>query len=842
VIDCLVASPPYAESQTTAGNAGNRIKQETWGIGKRLCVDDGYGHAEGQLGAMKPGSVESTLQNNQESIMPRTEESQPANATSQKSAENVRESMQATATVETQTWQGCYDSSWRGAIVPEAFAHPAKAARGLLCRILDFLLEQGYVRRGDTILDPFGGVGTTAIEGASRGLRVVCCELEQRFVDLATGFDCDGTVEGHEEAVSPEPIPAIPGGWFVKLRFPLEYWGADGVGYAGAIPDSVAGFPSKAAATRLARQLFQAQPKGDHSPRSWYTTYHVEPVPAGMSEPGTCWVCDRPARCGKKEEHEAHHVQGNMELHRRTWTTFGDPLPVVLQGDSRQLVRVLGAAGYGGLVSSPPWQDQGTSHDTQENYDKLREAIVRDNTSGDGTRRLGRCTAQDYGQTEGQLGAMPPGEAPAALVSSPPWERNNLQGGATNNPALLDAVERDCNGAWGRKTPFQDYGTTEGQLGSMPPGEAPAALVSSPPWQGSIAGEPRDDNSVLGQQQRGENHLGKGRCQALGRSTEQNYGTTEGQLGAMPAGEAPAALVSSPPFVQSTGGKDSGIYGAQKGTNDYPGVKIGSHYMAGDQGDTPGQLGSMKEGEAPAALVSSPPWVDGDVRGPSHAQSDTPSKEATLAHFEGRGGPAFLDKTYGTTEGQLGTLPPGTPPGEAASAGAEGLVSSPPWEDQAVDHDTKENYWKLTQACIRDGNAHGSLKLAPSVGESYGHAPGQLGNEQGDTFWFAARQIVAQCWHVLKPGAVAVWIVKPFVRNKALVDFPGQWRALCESLGFRTFLIVEASLSKTGRHPSLFGGEETKTVKRQSFFRRLAEKKGSPAIESEIVLFMRRIP
>jgi len=54
-------------------------------------------------------------------------------------------------------------------------------ARGLLCRILDFMLQQGWLKRGDTVLDPFSGVGTTAIEAASRGIRAVGVELEERF-------------------------------------------------------------------------------------------------------------------------------------------------------------------------------------------------------------------------------------------------------------------------------------------------------------------------------------------------------------------------------------------------------------------------------------------------------------------------------------------------------------------------------------------------------------------------------------------------------------------------------------------------------------------------------------
>jgi len=32
-------------------------------------------------------------------------------------------------------WTGCYNDSWNGVIVADAFAHPAKFARGLIRRI-----------------------------------------------------------------------------------------------------------------------------------------------------------------------------------------------------------------------------------------------------------------------------------------------------------------------------------------------------------------------------------------------------------------------------------------------------------------------------------------------------------------------------------------------------------------------------------------------------------------------------------------------------------------------------------------------------------------------------------
>src|ERR1700722_8725810 len=96
-------------------------------------------------------------------------------------------------------WTGCYDSSHKGLISDASFCHPAKAARGLLVKIFDYLFENQYLKRGSIIVDPFGGIGTTAIESTNRGCRSFSVELEKKFVNLANGFQCPGPTAPESE-------------------------------------------------------------------------------------------------------------------------------------------------------------------------------------------------------------------------------------------------------------------------------------------------------------------------------------------------------------------------------------------------------------------------------------------------------------------------------------------------------------------------------------------------------------------------------------------------------------------------------------------------------------------
>lgn len=81
-------------------------------------------------------------------------------------------------------WNNCYPSKWRGLIVPGAMTHPAKFSSRLIRRIYTHMKEEGWLRIGDTVLDPFGGVALGALEAMRHGCSWVGVELEQKFVDL----------------------------------------------------------------------------------------------------------------------------------------------------------------------------------------------------------------------------------------------------------------------------------------------------------------------------------------------------------------------------------------------------------------------------------------------------------------------------------------------------------------------------------------------------------------------------------------------------------------------------------------------------------------------------------
>jgi hypothetical protein len=130
-------------------------------------------------------------------------------------------------------WHGCYVGSPWGAVltdVPEAISHPAKMAYELLKRLLYHGLELGWWKYGDTIADPFGGIGSTGILAARYliDIRVVMVELEPRFVRCFNGHACPGLTADQWEAwrdrwgENPDLCPRCQQGFERRYQLPLN--------------------------------------------------------------------------------------------------------------------------------------------------------------------------------------------------------------------------------------------------------------------------------------------------------------------------------------------------------------------------------------------------------------------------------------------------------------------------------------------------------------------------------------------------------------------------------------------------------------------------------------------
>ncbi len=310
-------------------------------------------------------------------------------------------------------------------------------------------------------------------------------------------------------------------------------------------------------------------------------------------------------------------------------------------------------------------------------------------------------------------------------------------------------------------------------------------------------------------------------------------------------GEALAGCVTSPPYAESLNAQHNGIdtaklQKASAGQKRGPGTKHAETFTASGLGYSadPANIGNLPAGALDAALppgevagvVTSPPYadigaVDLSPKDIERMKANEANGKSTRRQNNSRAAIerqiAKAHPEYGATPGQIGNLPAGT---------LDGAVTSPPWADVPA-HDTRESYDKHPS----------SGRMGKSCGQDYGTAPGQIGKDAGESYWQAVSTVYQQVYQSLKPGGVLAVVVKSYVKQKQLVDLPDQTAQLLTALGFDVFLRCRCWLVKESRHPSLFGGDIVETTERKSFFRRLAEKKGSPRIDWETVLFTRKV-
>lgn len=370
-------------------------------------------------------------------------------------------------------------------------------------------------------------------------------------------------------------------------------------------------------------------------------------------------------------------------------------------------------------------------------------------------------------------------------------------------------------------------------------------VVSSPPYAESLKGDNKPDYTPEELEQakiagKSAKRSTWGVTNGAGVLTGKGYGGTDGNLGNLLPGDI-SAVISSPPFAGNTGGRgeasrngiDAALFdrhsgGMKKGTGDDPAnldhlpmgkieAVISSPPYAdgcshtGGNDPNPEYIQGNKRGAYGVTIISSPPFADS-------VGSDDPDKRGGLFRDPKRHNDVNLTGSYGNTPGQLGAMQPGQ---------LAAVVSSLPFENQMPQQD---------KAFL---TPHDSLNR--QMGD-YGSAPGQIGNDSGETFWAAALTIVQQCALVLPPGGVAIWVVKMYVKNGKLVDFPARWQQLCEACGFELIHEHRAMLVKNGgtKQATIDGESVSKETKRASFFRLLVERKGSPRIDWETVLCMRK--
>jgi hypothetical protein len=499
-------------------------------------------------------------------------------------------------------------------------------------------------------------------------------------------------------------------------------------------------------------------------------------------------------------ETKPHHFEGNLEAWQRIYGSFEIGEAACIQGDSRFLLDVLGSHAAG-VVSSPPYADtpisaQGADGHNQEWNKAYRRYAETGDWKGFQGKMNDAAESAGYTSNPSNLGNLKEGNLDAT-IGSPPYAEARI-----GEDGRQEQIGRNVA-----------YGPTDGQLGRLKEGDLDIAL-SSPPYLNTPVAK---NNPGISLEKLYETYKASGAGQTFEQFVatqlkhSQDYGDTEGQLGGLKEGDL-AAAISSPPFGAADPRKTADVQARQDG---YVADVMNRSYNQDNQGVTPGNLAAMD------MSVASPPFLQ-QSGGKNVTSQEGPLSDAALIarHSAGNKGTG----AYGVTDGQMEQMKEGD---------IDATISSPPYSDIEVASDL------TTQA---GGRGIEERKARRSEGHWEGYNRQEVTNVAnlgGETFWEAAKLIVSQTFSVLRPGGHALWVVKAYVKDGEYIDFPDQWRRLCESVGFETLHWHRAwQVEEDQGQLDFEGNVYVKVTERKSFFRRLQEKKGSPRIDFEVVLCM----
>lgn len=123
--------------------------------------------------------------------------------------------------------------------------------------------------------------------------------------------------------------------------------------------------------------------------------------------------------------------------------------------------------------------------------------------------------------------------------------------------------------------------------------------------------------------------------------------------------------------------------------------------------------------------------------------------------------------------------------GNLSHGDIDAIITSPPYEKTVKDHGKSDRANKIN---IEKRN-HSSWAYNANN-------PDNIGNKAKETYLEAMLQVYAEMFKVLKAGGVAAVIVKPFIRNRQVVDLPFQTYQLLEKCGFQLIKIYKQRLDQ----------------------------------------------
>lgn len=399
-------------------------------------------------------------------------------------------------------WTGCYDGYWKGFITDESFAHPAKFSKGLIERILDYLAERKWIRLGEAIGDPFGGVATGGLIAAYRGYRWIGMELEPKFVQLG-----HGNIKKHATKFKAlgVPVPVLIGGDSREFNVVVDAFLSS--------PPYVSG--------------------GHH------TDVMNAPNTNGRGQKMKCHaIVSSPPYAGSLDDGGPEKAHPDGYKRTNNWTGYGKEPGQIGTLKEGELNAVVSSPPFLGARGGTTGSSGGITRDGYEGKQPSRPSHKNIGKRTHGSALQERADENIENLSEGNV---------AAIVSSPPYEQIHAGAGGLNHlPARAGQQGGRKKGA--SQSADQTYGDTPGQIAHAAKGPVDA-ILSSPPYADSINSKHCGiDFEKVKKDYPGRVEHPDRVAKRMSMAENMVYGDSPGQIGAL------KAVVASPPWMKNVEG------------------------------------------------------------------------------------------------------------------------------------------------------------------------------------------------------------------------------------------------------------------------------------------------
>lgn len=636
--------------------------------------------------------------------------------------------------VEEEVWKFPKISSKKQRIwyTPDSVSHPAK-----MNTLLTRKLINTFTKQGDVVLDPMAGIGTTLVEAMLLGRNVVGVDIEEKFCKLM-----EGNLENVKQLND-------------KSRFKLR------LGRAAVVKGD----------SRQLAQLLQ------------------DKMDAVVTSPPYSGAISRHAG-GDKVREQFEGFIGESQIEARKYSE-----------DEANIGNLSEHGKVDAVVTSPPFGSttiakKFKSPEELEEFAK-KQYVFKHGRSLEATKRFIKKSWGGYPENPENIANLKHGQVDT-VITSPPFAEDHHGGGICRRIAEGKPTEADLRGAL--RGGF--IRCRQGPISSNPEnidnirkyGKSVDAIVTSPPYGDGKKGEVSPERKAKDFEEHyvpemgGKSFHTQQRLRGV-KSLVSGYSDDPKNIGNLKLGEVDA-VITSPPYADihqcpSNSAEWTAYFQRmlrEKGYIEWEGkryteaewrrmnhgridgrttkgLKKDAHYS-----DNPENIGNLPHEKDVDVVITSPPY-----------EATFNAKQHTLSGIAKRD-PNFRREVggYGQEDANIGNLRRG-------DEGVDAVITSPPYEKQL--HDSREKR--------ESGAWNGSeLDVKKNLPMGYSENKNNIGNMQKETYLEAMLKVYMEMFKVLKPGGLAIIVLKNFIRNWKVVDLIGDTVKLCEHVGFRLVKLI----------------------------------------------------